>query len=75
MGFEKVRLNDGSMAIHYDEGKISKLKDKYGLGKPPEPSEPSKPESSLNAKSEASESSEGFFRGVRDGIFEMEIEL
>lgn len=78
MGFEKVRLNDGSMAIHYDEDKISKLKDKYGLGKPSEgsePSEPPKPESSSNVKTEPSEGSEGDLRGVRERIFEMEIEL
>ena len=78
MGFEKGRLNDGSMAIHYNEDKIIKLKDKYGLGEPSEPSEPSdnpKPESSSNVKTEPSEGTEGFSGGAQGKIFEMEIEL
>lgn len=71
MGFEKGRLNDGSMAIHYDEDKIIKLKDKYGLGKPSEPSEPSE----SKVKTEPSEGTEGYFRGARDTIFEMDVEI
>ena len=78
MGFEKVRLNDGSMAIYYDEDKILKLKDKYGLGKPSEGSEPpdtSKSESSSNVKTEGSEETEGFSGCARDRIFKMEVEV
>lgn len=75
MGFEKVRLNDGSMAIYYDKEKINKLKDKYGLGKPSDASEPSEVKASSDIKTEASEGTEGYSKGEGGEFFEVEGEL
>ena len=82
MGFEKIRLNDGSMAIWYDLTKISQLKCKYGLQKPSEPSEPSETQPIPSVKTEGSEGTEGLSEDVQgknysndDGTIEMDVSL
>lgn len=75
LGFEKIRISGGKMAITYNPEKIYKIRCSYGLEKPSQPSQPSPDGNSKSCKNEGSEGSEGKKWGVSDKIIEMELEL